>query len=59
VELEHPTLQKVRSIANPIRYQQQAIQYRLPPPLLGEHSRQVLAELGYSAAETENQHREK
>jgi crotonobetainyl-CoA:carnitine CoA-transferase CaiB-like acyl-CoA transferase len=48
VELEHPTLQKVRSIANPIRYQQQSIQYRLPPPLLGEHSREILAELGFA-----------
>ena len=59
VELEHPTLKQVRSIANPIRYQQQTIQYRLPPPLLGEHSRQILAELGYSAIETENRRSEK
>ncbi len=53
VEIEHPTLQMVRSIANPIRYQQQAIQYRLPPPLLGEHSRQILMELGFSGGELE------
>ena len=59
VELEHPTLKQVRSIANPIRYQQQTIQYRLPPPLLGEHSRQILGELGYSATETENRRSEK
>ncbi len=51
VEIEHPTLQKVRSIANPIRYQQQSIEYRLPPPLLGEHSRQILMELGFSSSE--------
>lgn len=48
VEIEHPTLQKVLSIANPIRYQRQAIQYRLPPPLLGEHSGQIRQELGLS-----------
>ena len=54
VELEHPTLQKVRSIANPIRYQQQPIQYRLPPPLLGEHSREVLAELGIPEGSGQN-----
>ncbi len=45
VEIEHPTLHKVRSIANPIRYQQQTIIYRLPPPLLGEHSREIVQEL--------------
>jgi crotonobetainyl-CoA:carnitine CoA-transferase CaiB-like acyl-CoA transferase len=54
VELEHPTLKKVRSIANPIRFQEQSIQYRLPPPLLGEHSRQILIELGYSGTELES-----
>lgn len=46
IEMEHPALQKVRSIANPIRYQRQCITYRLPPPLLGEHSREILRELG-------------
>jgi len=25
--------------------------YRLPPPLLGEHSRKILQELGYSDGE--------
>ena len=53
IEMEHPALQKVRSIANPIRYQQQCITYRLPPPLLGEHSHEILAELGYPGGHAE------
>jgi crotonobetainyl-CoA:carnitine CoA-transferase CaiB-like acyl-CoA transferase len=54
VELEHPTLKFVRSIANPVRLEAQPVTYRLPPPLLGEHNRAILQELGFSAPETEN-----
>jgi crotonobetainyl-CoA:carnitine CoA-transferase CaiB-like acyl-CoA transferase len=53
VELEHPTLKTVRSIANPVRSKVQPILYRLPPPLLGEHNRQILRELHFPDAELE------
>jgi len=53
VELEHPTLKAVRSIANPIRSEAQPILYRLPPPLLGEHNRQILRELRLPDSELE------
>jgi len=51
VELEHPTLQSAKSIANPIRFRERPIIYRMPPPLLGEHSRSILFELKYSESE--------
>jgi crotonobetainyl-CoA:carnitine CoA-transferase CaiB-like acyl-CoA transferase len=48
VEIKHPTLDVVRSIANPIRLSSTPVLYRLPPPLLGEHSLEILQSLGYS-----------
>jgi crotonobetainyl-CoA:carnitine CoA-transferase CaiB-like acyl-CoA transferase len=54
VEIEHPTLKFVRSIANPIRLESQPVSYRLPPPLLGEHNRQILDELHFDDAEAES-----
>jgi crotonobetainyl-CoA:carnitine CoA-transferase CaiB-like acyl-CoA transferase len=51
VQIEHPSLGEVRSIANPIRFSNTPVTYRLPPPLLGEHTREILQELGYSGHE--------
>jgi len=53
VEIEHPTLKAVRSIANPVRSEAQPILYRLPPPLLGEHNRQILRELSFPDSQLE------
>lgn len=53
VELEHPALKTVRSIANPIRLEAQPILYRLPPPMLGEHNRQILSELSFTDSDAE------
>jgi crotonobetainyl-CoA:carnitine CoA-transferase CaiB-like acyl-CoA transferase len=51
VEIEHPTLKVARSIANPIRFSNTPVTYRLPPPLLGEHTDGILECLGYSASD--------
>jgi crotonobetainyl-CoA:carnitine CoA-transferase CaiB-like acyl-CoA transferase len=58
VELEHPVLGAVRSIANPIRLSSTPVSYRLPPPFLGEHTAQILSELSYSSEEIEKAQRE-
>ena len=49
VQIEHPAIGTAKSIANPIRFSNTPVSYRLPPPLLGEHSREILQSLGYSA----------
>lgn len=53
VEIEHPALKSARSIANPVRSESHPVLYRLPPPLLGEHNRQILEELHFSEFERE------
>jgi len=46
VEIEHPAIGAVKSIANPVKLSGTPVVYRLPPPRLGEHTEAILAELG-------------
>lgn len=49
-ELDHPLSPSLPTVANPVRFENHAIQYRRAPPMLGQHSDEVLQEwLGYSA----------
>ena len=53
-DLPHPLGGSVPQIRNPIRYSRSTLEYRRPPPLLGEHTGAVLGtELGLDAAEIE------
>lgn len=47
VELEHPLLGIVKSLATPIHMSTDALTFRRHPPQLGENSREVLRELGF------------
>jgi crotonobetainyl-CoA:carnitine CoA-transferase CaiB-like acyl-CoA transferase len=58
VEIQHPTLDVVRSIANPVRLSSTPVFYRLPPPLLGEHTREILHGLSYSSVEIDQAFKE-
>ncbi|MDO9440238.1 MAG: CaiB/BaiF CoA-transferase family protein [Beijerinckiaceae bacterium] len=44
-EMEHPLAGHVPLVANPIRLSESPVDYRLPPPLLGQHTRDVLKDI--------------
>ncbi|HXI46784.1 MAG TPA: CoA transferase [Candidatus Acidoferrales bacterium] len=50
VPLRHPALGAVDQVGIPFALAGSPAEIRLPPPLLGEHSREILAEAGYDAA---------
>ena len=46
VRMAHPLGAQVELVASPMKLSATPVQYRLPPPLLGEHTDEVLSELG-------------
>ena len=51
VEMPHPLSGSVRLVASPMKLSATPVQYRRPPPLLGEHTAQILGEFGLTDAE--------
>ncbi len=53
VDIEHPVLGTIRQVGPPFDLQVSPAAVRAPPPLLGEHSDAVLAELGFGPGDIE------
>lgn len=45
IEMPHPLAGTMAGIASPMRFSETPVEYTLPPPLLGEHTREVLGSL--------------
>lgn len=45
VELEHPKAGKVPGVGNPVKFSDTPVEYRSAPPMLGQHTEQVLSDL--------------
>lgn len=53
VEVDHATAGRVRTLGLPVKFSSTPGHVRRGAPLLGEHSREVLAEIGFGHAEVE------
>ena len=53
VDTEHPLLGTVPTLGHPVKYSATPAEIRRAAPLFGQHSREILAELGYRAERVE------
>lgn len=53
VEYEHATAGKVKVTGNPIKFSAYEALAELPPPFKGQHTKEILLEIGYSEAEVD------
>jgi succinate---hydroxymethylglutarate CoA-transferase len=54
-ELDHPALGKLKVLNSPVQYSRSGPSIRTPPPLLGQHTKQVLRDvLGFGDAEVDS-----
>ena len=50
-EFDHPTLGKIKAVGMPVKFSRSPGKLRLPAPEFGQHSEEILLELGYTRDE--------
>ena len=44
IDMEHPEIGDLRLVGSPLKFSDTPVEYKLPPPKLGEHTEEVLKE---------------
>jgi crotonobetainyl-CoA:carnitine CoA-transferase CaiB-like acyl-CoA transferase len=57
IEVDHPRAGRTRALGMPIKFSEARADMTRPAPLLGQHSREILDDLGYSGSEIEVLHK--
>ena len=53
IELEHTTAGKVKTLGHPVKFSRTPAKVALAAPTLGQHTQQVLSQMGYTPMEIE------
>jgi crotonobetainyl-CoA:carnitine CoA-transferase CaiB-like acyl-CoA transferase len=53
VEMAHPTADKIKIVGSPLKLSRTPVEMRRHPPLFGEHTKEVLEQLGYTKTDME------
>jgi crotonobetainyl-CoA:carnitine CoA-transferase CaiB-like acyl-CoA transferase len=51
VEMDHPTIGRMKAMGHPVKSSGELTSIRMPAPLLGQHTRPILEELGFGTEE--------